>query len=263
MARQLLTFVNMRLTTLTMFATTLVALSLPASADTTGLADWCVNLNGDINTACNGAGGGGSSPGGGTISLSGFDASLELSTNSLGKIVVTVGTGAQLAAVYMDYDLDFLAEGSFQDVGSTVGSLSASQSYELADPNVSNIFSDFSSDPGPLLNTNGVGTFSGPPSVCCDVSWALEEALFVNPALYSGATVTFYVNTTQIAADSTSGFFLQQTNGDVGDSIFLSDTVSFTPLTITTTPEPMSIILFGTLIVGALFLRKRSRANAA
>ncbi len=31
---------------------------LAASAGDIGLADWCVNVNGDINTACNGGTGG-------------------------------------------------------------------------------------------------------------------------------------------------------------------------------------------------------------
>ena len=243
----------MRLTTVALLTFMLLALSIPASADV-GLADWCTNLNGNIDV-CNG----GLSPGGNAnVNVSSFDQTLEPGSNTLGTIKVDIGTGSQLAAVYMDYDVDFSTQGSFQDSGSTSGAPSGSQSYELADPNTSTIFGDFAG-PGPLPDSNTVGSFSGPPTPCCDVSWALEENLNVNPALYSGGVVTFTVSTRAPA----SGFYLQQTNGDTGDTIYLSDTVSLTPLGSTSTPEPMSLLLLGTLVSGALFLRRRFGAHAA
>ena len=174
------------------------------SASTTGLADWCFNLNGNINT-CNG----------GTMSPTGtFDTTLEPAANNLGSVSFAVAAG-QYASAYMDYDLDFVKYGSFQDSGATHGALPGTDSYELADPNTSNIFTDFAGNT--LNNTNTVGTPSGPPTVCCDVSWALSYQASV------AGTVTFTVSTTAPA----SGFYLQQTNFDVGDSIYLS--ASFTP----------------------------------
>lgn len=245
----------MRLTTLTMFVTMLLALSIPASADV-GLHDWCVNLNGNIGV-CNG----GASPGGtGSVNVGGFDTTLEPNLNSLGSITVTiVGTGAQYASVWMDYDVDNPTFGAFGDLGN-VGSISATQSWELADPNISNIFSDFSGSA--LTNTNTVDSATtcgngGPP--WCDVSWALAESLTIG-AGFSGATVTFTVSTSA----PTSGFYLQQTNQVTGNSIYLSDTVSLTPLTgpPPAVPEPASVVLMATMIAGALWLRKRSGATA-
>jgi hypothetical protein len=244
----------MRLITLTLCVAACAAFSLPASADV-GLNDWCVNLNGDISTACNGAGSGSAA-----INLSGFDTTVE--PNALGTIVVTItGTGTQYAAVYMDYDVDASTGGGFEDVGSTSGTASATQSYEMADPNASNIFNDFAAAP-PLPNTNSVNSAACDPNFppeYCDVSWALAENLNIDPSLYSGAVVTFTVSKTA----PTSGFYLKQTNEVKGDSIYLSDTVSLTPTGVTPpVPEPMSIVLFGTLAAGAVFLRRRPRVNA-
>ena len=235
----------------------LIVMTQPVKADTTGLADWCVNLNGDTTSVCNGGTGTSSS----TENTSGWNTTLEPGTNGLGKIVVSIGTGAQYASVYMDYDLDFDPYGSFTDFGSVNGTLSGTQSYEMGDPNVPGfpVFSDFASNA--LADTNNVGTPSGPPAVCCDVSWALAESLTVNPALYSGGTVTFLVSTTA----PKSGFYLQQTNAIVGDSIYLSDTVSLTPLSgpPPPVPEPASVLLFATAAAGALILKKRSSAKKA
>lgn len=247
----------MRLTTLTFFAT---LMSLPASASAV-LNDWCVNLNGGISVCNDGSGSVASTS---RVNLSAWDQTLSPTANTLGTITVNIGMGTQLAAVYMDYDVDFSQYLSFQDYGATGGTIGATQSYGLADPNVctscnvSDIFDAFSADPGPLPDTNTVGTYASPSPgpVCCDVAWALEENLTVNPALYSGGTVTFKVSTTA----PTSGFYLRQTNGNPGgDSIYLSDSVSLTPLVIGGTPEPSSIVLFGiAALAGSLLLRRRS-----
>ena len=189
---------------------------LVASASDAVLNDWCVNSNSDINTACNGAGSGGVSPLGGTIDLSAFDTTLSPGTNNLGTITDTLSAGLdQSVLVYMDYDVDFAAYGSFQDSGSTSGTLPADVSYELDDPNTSNIFSDFAGDT--LMDTNNVGTASSPPAVCCDVSWALGLS---NIDVAAGDTedVSFTVSSTA----PTSGFYLQQVNLDTGDAIYLS-----------------------------------------
>lgn len=243
----------MRLITLTLCAATVVALSLPASADV-GLADWCVDLNGDVNTVCNG----GTSPGGtAAVNMSAFDETLEPGSNSLGSITVNLGTGTQAVGVYMDYDVDNTTLGPAQDSGATVGSPSATQSWDIDTP--PNPYFELTSPNTPLSDTNTAGTFSTSPTPCCDVSWDLQEILNVDPALYSGATVKFTVSTVAPA----SGFYLSQTNGDTGDTVYLSDTVTFTPIGTASTPEPMSVVLLATLILGALFLRRRSSMNAA
>jgi MYXO-CTERM domain-containing protein len=223
-------------------------------ASATGLADWCVSINGDINTACNGAGAGGASPLGGSISLAGFDQTLEPNTNNLGTVVVTLAPGAnQHAALYADYDLDDQAFGFFQDSASVHGALPAGVSYELADQNVSNIFSDFAGNA--LPDVNSVGTPSAPPVPCCDVSFALAVGgLTVAPG--GSGTVTFRVSTTV----PVSGFYIQQTNFDAGDSIYLSEVTTITNPT-GATPEPSTFALglgaMGVVLAAARRQRRR------
>jgi hypothetical protein len=225
-----------------------------------GLADWCVNVDGDISTACNGAGSGGSLDGH-TINLGGFDTTLEtgLNNNTLGSIVVTLGPGDdQSALVYMDYDIDFNSYGSFQDYGTVHGGPPSGVSYELNDPNTSNIFNDFA-DGTPLPNNNAVPTFGGPNQACCDVAWALGVG-DINVPPGGHATVTFTVSN---SAPSTS-FYLQQTNGDLGNNIYLSENVttggSGPPPVI---PEPREGVLLLAALAGAFFVLKKRKLQAS
>ena len=197
-----------------------------------GLADWCFNINGNTNTFCNGAG---SLPTG-----SGFDTTLEPDDNLLGSVTFTLGSGAaQFVSAYMDYDVDVATLGAFDDVGSASGPAPVNYSYELDDPNVGDIFSDFADNA--LTNTNNVGTGAPPPTPCCDVAWAIS----LNNINTPGA-VTITVSTTQ----PTSGFYLQQTNNDTGDTIYLSESFA-------TTPEPGT---WGMSLIGlAGFLAWRRR----
>ena len=84
---------------LVLLAVVVAMTAVPQGAQAgTVLADWCVNVNTDISTACNGGGSGGAS-GSSTIDLTGFDTTLSPATNTLGTISVTVGAGAQNIAV--------------------------------------------------------------------------------------------------------------------------------------------------------------------
>jgi hypothetical protein len=225
------------------------------AADTSALADWCVNLNGDINTACNGAGSGGASPGGGSISLASFDQSLEPSLNGLGSVTISLGTGnGQSALFYADYDLDYAAFGSFDDFAAVVGGLPTGVSYELDDPNTSNIFSDFAGNT--LADTNNVGTASAPPNQCCDAAFALGLS-GLNVAAGGSGTVTFTISTVAPAA----GFYIQQTNATQGDSIYLSAVADIQNPTGPSTPEPSTFVLMLGSLGLALFVARRKRVN--
>jgi hypothetical protein len=219
------------------------------------LADWCVNLNGDIATACNGAGSGGAS-GTGSISLASFDQTLEPGSNTLGTVTVTLGAGSgQYVAFYADYDVDFATKGSFADSGSIHGSLPANTTYELSDPNTSNIFTDFAGNS--LSNTNTVGTPGLPPNECCDVAFALDFGSLNVPA--GGGTVTFAITSTA----PSSGFYIQQTNQYTGDSIYLQGTVNLSMSGGgggTGTPEPPTFFLGLSLIGVALAWNRRRSA---
>jgi hypothetical protein len=235
----------------------LLALSqVEVASSQTGLADWCVNVNGDINTACNGAGSGGTSPGNNaSIGLAGFDTTLEPGTNSLGSIVITLNPGfSGYASFYADYDLDYLTYGSFQDSATTGGTLPAGYSYEAADPNVSNIFSDFSGSA--LPDTNSVGTASGPPVVCCDVAFALSVGDLVNTGTVD-ETLSFLVSATAPG----SGFYIKQTNLDLGDSIYLSAVSSSGPPPPPPTPEPAPLVLVALGGLSMLMFRRLCAAR--
>jgi len=230
-----------------------------ASISTTGLSDWCVNLNGDTNTACNGGTGGtgglglGGPSGNGSIDLSAFDTTLRPGTNSLGTVTVTLGAGSnQNVDFWADYDLDAATYGAFQDSGAVSGALPTGVSYELDDPNTSNIFGDFAANT--LGNFNNVGTYAGPPSECCDVSFALGFS-GINVAAGGSGTVTFDVSTVA----PSSGFYITQTNGPVGDSIYLQGSVN---VVAPSTPEPSTFGL-GLLAAAGLmaFARHRRRAS--
>src|ERR1035441_9306006 len=126
------------------------------------LADWCVNVNGDTNTACNGGTGGTGGLGLGgtaadlqsTISLAGFDTTLEPGVNTLGTITIALGPGAnQFVSFYADYDVSYSLYGSFDDFASTSGALPAGLSFSVNDPNTASLFTQFSSNIT-LDNTN-------------------------------------------------------------------------------------------------------------
>jgi hypothetical protein len=223
------------------------AASQARAGSTTALADWCVNLNGETNTACNGAGSGGG------IDLSAFDPTLEPSFNGLGSVVVNLvaGENNQYAAFYADYDLDYATYGSVDDFASTNGALPAGYSY---DPNVSNIVGDFASDS--LADTNTVGTASGPPDQCCDVAFALGLG-GLDVAAGGTGTVTFALGTTAPA----SGFYIQQTNANAGDSIYLSAVADIQGPG-TSTPEPSTLALGLGVLGVALGMARRKRVNA-
>jgi hypothetical protein len=223
------------------------------------LQDWCFNVNG-VNVATNACNQSPQAPLPGNVDGTNFDFTLgatdpnyptTAASNNLGSVSVSLGAGmSQYVLAYMDYDLNYNAVGggSYQDYGVAVGTPGAGVTWELDDPNASNIFNDFAGNN--LQNTNNVGTYSGPSTPCCDVSWALG----VNLNVTSSAIVTFTVSTTA----PVSGFYLQQTNGlDPSQSIYLSESVQYNQ---SATPEPATLALFAIGLAGVVLSRKRNVA---
>ena len=225
------------------------------AASVTGLNDWCFNVNGNsgASNACNG-GAGAVLPG---VDLSAFDTTLATTgANNLGTAVFTLGAGlGQSVLFYADYDVNYVAFGSFDDVGTVNGVLPANASYSLDDPNSGTLFAAFAGNT--LDNTNHVGTHVAPPTPCCDVAWGLGIG-GINVLAGGSGTVTFTVS----ANRPTGGFFLQQTNFDTGNSIFVSESAVVTGPVGGGVPEPSTFGL-GLIASGAAFLYalKRKRAG--
>ena len=251
-------------------AVALLFLSMPALADV-GLADWCINNNGTVGTgtnqpanSCNG----GALANDPKVNISSFDTTLENSPNAAGtsnqSITVTFGTGNQNIGVFLNYDLDFAAYGSNGDYGTVNGAFPAAFSYELDNEFTSGIFGDFAA--GALTNANNVdfATCSANyPSLAsyCDASWAMDWISYVDPAKYTGGSITYTVSTTV----PTAAFYLQQTSGlscqpsGTGascDNLYLSASVTLNPTSGGgggTVPEPSAWVLLAT-VVGILLL---------
>jgi hypothetical protein len=250
-------------------------LATPSYASSVGLADWCINVNGSVDSssitnnpsnACNG----GTNPAIGGVNKAGFDVSLENAANTLGSIILTLGPGLNYVGFYADYDVDFATLGSFSDQGTTGGSLPANWSYELNDPNSSSLFFDFAgiNNAAGLPNTDAVavGTNGDPQNSipqCCDVAFALAITNINVPAGGTG-TVTFSVST----LPPQSGFYIVQTNYNtipraiqLGDSIYLTANVNIQGGATSGVPEPSTwTMAAGALLGGIGLVRRRRRA---
>ncbi|MGA9070115.1 MAG: hypothetical protein WB424_07665 [Terracidiphilus sp.] len=201
--------------------------SLPASASTAYLADWCFNQNG-VNVEkgiCNQF----PEVSNSILNASTFDTTLEPASNNLGSISFQVAPG-QYVAAYMDYDLGYSVYNVYSDFGTVLGTSPANVSYELDNPDASNIFNDFATNA--LNNQNNVAHPSGPPTYCCDVSWALS--------VKNDSSTTDLVTFTVSDIAPASGFYLEQTNvtpnQSIGASIYLSE--SSTPVVPDNSPVP-------------------------
>ena len=245
-------------------------LGLAQSASAAGVAslnDWCVNIGGDSSSLCNVGSaatfptttiGGVGVSGNLDLTLSGSDPAYPTTAaaNTLGSASFVFGPGSSFVNLYLDYDLNYDAQGSFQDFGTVVngGSLPAGFSYEIDDPNASNIFGDFSGNS--LSNANNVGTYAntGDNAPCCDVSWALGVTVSVANGFQD--TITF----TSSSVAPVSGFYLQQTNGvDPSQNIYLSATVTEQQVGPTDgTPEPGTFLLLGAGLAGLIAWRARA-----
>jgi hypothetical protein len=257
-----------------LFTAALVGLGLAQSASAAGVAslnDWCFNVNGDTSTLCNG----GTSPTlTGSVGSVGVSGDLDLtlasndpgfptaaSGNSLGSASFVLGPGAnQYVNAYMDFELNYNNQGSFQDFAIVHnGPAPAGYAYEIDDPNSFTIFGDMAANT--LTNVNSVGTYmdTSNNTPCCDVSWALGVTVSVADGFQD--TITFVTSATA----PVSGFYLEQQNGVDGTQIFLSASISEiqTGTGGPSTPEPGTFLLLGAGFAGVFAYRKRVRRDAS
>jgi len=212
--------------------TFLVAFSpVPASADVT-LFDWRLKVDSTV------LGPGDLLPG--NVNAGAFDFS-----TGLGTLAITVtGAGSHYVSAFFDHELSEGINTFFNEFGTVAGSPGAGVSWEIDEPGwvFGNIYDNFIA--GALDNSNGVPS-TAPDDVSMALAWSFVLAADeVGQARYSVGT-----------APPASGFYLQQTDPESGENIYLSAATGIGPA-ISDVPEPGSLLLFATM-AGAIVATRR------
>ena len=203
----------------------------PASAATIDLVQYAFNIDGTFSNITLG------DPLPAGVTLGGFD-----DLSGLGSIIVTISdAGLHYVGLFVDHEIDEPINTFFNEFGSVNGAPAAGQSWEIDEPGF--VFGDIYDNitAGSLDNSNGV-----PASFPDDVSMAMAWG-------FSGsAVVSFLVSETAPA----SGFYLSQTDPDSGATIYFSSSLSPDGGEV---PEPSTILLIGTGLVGLVGFRRKFR----
>jgi hypothetical protein len=204
----------------------LLALSpAPASADAIGLAEYKLIL------------------GGGSANLSAFD-----EATGLGTITVTAtGAGPRYISAFFDHEIVETDNTFFNEYGFAVGTAPAGLTWEIDEPGfgstyTGDIYDNFLA--GTLDNKVFGGVFSGPEDVSMALAWS-----------FSGGGVVQFL----LGESAPSGFYLEQTDPDSGQSIYLSS--QFTPEGVPGVPEAGSLVILGVFAVsvGLVSVTRRLR----
>lgn len=189
-----------------------------------------------------------------SVNSSGFDF-----TTGLGSLIFHFDTaGPHYAGVYLyPYYDSGLGFGDVSDAYVTVSgvALPPGLSYQAGWPGVPDgsgftVFDYFAANS--LNGSNTVGAYVAPPSACCSVAMA-EIYSFTLDATHNG-TVTFTVTD-----PPPSGFYLQETDHDSTNSIYLTQSFAQTPKG-PTVPEPGTLVLLA-MGVGAVSFARRKKTD--
>lgn len=203
------------------------------------LIDWAFNVDNSISENANGD----VLPGTNTLDANGF-----------GEVTLEVtGVGSHSVVGFFDFEIDEANNTFFNEFGSTGGTLATGQSWEIDEPGFvsGDIYDNMLA--GSLDNTNSL-----PVSAPDDVSFALGWDFILNTA--QTATITFALSDIL----STSDFFLQHTDNEVGpsfdqvESVFLWSSIEITgdtPVSVSE-PQPLWLAVLGLLAFVASRKRK-------
>ncbi len=170
-----------------------------------------------------------------------------LDAEGLGTLTWTTSLlGSHDFIAFFDHEIDQATTTFFNEYGDTVNTPDATQSWEIDEPGY--VFGDIYDHvlAGSLDNSNAV-----PQATPDDVSWAIGW----NFTLAAGDTAMISLILSDIAP--TSGFYLSQTDTYTSETIYYSSTLDI-PLSGAPVPEPSTILLVGTGLIGILgFGRKK------
>ena len=206
------------------------------------LYDWSANINGaTFNPPA--------LPG--SVDSTGFDFA-----TGLGTMTMTFAAGTHYGGVYLniyfDSGLGFVSDA----YGAVGGAASSLESYQLADPNLGQLWLNFVNNA--LDGTNTVSTYSPPgppPGACCDVGLALIRRVTVNAG--NTGSLTFVIGTSQ----PSSGFFLMETSHDSGETVYLSESFTQSEGPQPAIPEPATWLLMSSGVVLLALSRRKKQSK--
>ena len=243
----------MKRTIITLIAGMMLCLGATASQATTVLNEFAFNINSTIydNVYYNGSVAQPSSTNSPMFATPSFNTATGIGSITLDYSVAgTYNIGAFFDHAILDNSNSFAS-----DFGTVSGSAPAGASWQIADPWGPSIYSNFATNT--LDNTNAQ-LFVVNELNTNDVSLALARNFTLGS--YQKAHLVFTVSEA-----NPGGFYLQQTNANTLENIFLSSTLDITDVPqppdpgTNPVPEPSTFMLLGSALAGLGFYTRRRK----